>query len=546
MEGNAIAADIAPTANGAVGTSVAPAPLYDETVSVAEQIHYCTPGRGPKPLTYFLTRFCHSIDDTGKLALIPAWKFVLEDCETLERALREMRDVHDEKTRQMLATTMTAGQHLWRTMMTENASGFITSRKERLVDDGGERSTPSSIMGRMRDMYQNLPRDIQDYAPVEFSKLRISCEKTRSWVVGEGASGEVARGGTFDLGDADEAAFIEGTSWYRAMRAACRVVRMRSTPNGKLGVYPRIKFDTPGRFIFTRKHWTRHPRRRVGLYFDANQKPRSDWYDQQTASLVADEIAREYDISYAHSVAGLVWPEWDEDNEIHLSWDVVYDPTLPLYVGMDFGLAAATVAIFFQVHGKEMWIIGDYESWEGDPDDHAPAIWAKAQALGFRGEKKEIRFYGDPAGDNREQSSKSSTVMRAYRNLGFTQFSKAPRRSVKDGVRMVRRKIKRGEMRWHMQCSHARRRIPDYRYRTDSEGRVTGGEVIADTAAVHYGDGVRFGALGAFNVDDTGLAPMIQTPSPMDIPVPLGRELDRHEDRAAFRPIMSGPRRDLQ
>lgn len=541
MEGCAVAE----SASGQAGLAVpagAPASLYEKAVDLGEQITYCTPGRGLKPCAYFLTQFCATTHE-NRIETIPTWRFVIEDCLAMEKGLRESRGIFDEKSRQMLATIMTAGQHLWRTMMTFNASGFITSRKERLVDDGGERSTTDSIMGKMRRIYERLPDGLRAYAPVEFSKLRVSCERTGSFVVGEGASGEAGRGGTYDLGDADEAAFILGDGWFRAMQAACRVVRLRSTPNGKGNRYARVKFpeqgDAPSNFIMLRKHWSRHPDRARGLYRDALGRLRSPWYDHKTAGLLADEIAREYDISYAHSVSGQVWPEFDEDNEQHLSWDVVYDPTLPLYVGMDFGVAAATVAIFFQVHGREMWIIGDYESWEGDPDDHAPAIWAKAQELGFRGEKRDIRFYGDPAGDNREQSNKNSTVMRAYRALGFTQFSRAPRRSVKDGVRMVRRKIKRGEVRWHMQCSNGRRRIPDYRYRTDNDGRVTGGEVIADTPSVHYGDALRFGALGVFPVDEQGPAIHIPRDDEPALALPFLPVGMRPAHQNPFRPVIS-------
>jgi len=519
-----VALDDGLTASGKSGDAVvetAASPL-DKVADLIKEIEYCTPGLGRRPSARFLTRFCRTQDEDGKIRPIPPWQFVLEDCQLFE----SRQDTHDEKTRQMLATTLTAGQHLWRTMFVKNSAGFITSRKEKLVDDGGYRSTYNSIMGRMRFMYDRLPDLLKEYAPVEFSKLRISCERTGSYTVGEGATGEAGRSGTWWCADVDEAAFLEGDSWFRALRSACpKGLRMRSTPNGKLGIFPRIKFETPGDFVFTRKHWTRHPNRWNGDEYDeVTKRPTSEWYRRTSGPMTKDEVARELDISYAHSVAGQVWPEFDED--VHVDWDWAYDPSLPLYAGWDFGVAAATAVVFFQVHGREMWIVGDYEGWEGDPDDHAPAIWAKAQEIGFRGEKHEIRCYGDPAGNNRDQGNKNSTVMRAYVAHGFKSFSKAPRPPLKDSIRMVRRKWRRAEIKVYTLCSHVRRRVPDHRWRTDVDGRVAGGEVLVENESKHLCDAIRFGALGVYPIDEGYSADMKTAPLGAPIEQPKGWSRD--------------------
>lgn len=502
--------------------------------SESGQIDLCDQEINPHACAYFVTRFCR-VTDEGIDALIPAWEFVLEDCAAFQRG----DDVHDEKTRQMLATWLTLAQHLWRMTSVRKVSGFLMSRKEKLVDDGGDKATTHSMFGRLRHLYNNLPQYMRDRAEVEFSKLRATCERTGSFVTGDGTTDDPGRGNTIGRADADEAARIPGSKWYAALRRACpHGLRMRSTPDGKANKFWQVKYETRGNFTFLRKHWTRHPDRWDGQEFDENGKPTSAWYRSVCADMTKDEIAREVDISYEHSVSGQVLPEYDED--VHLTTEAVFDPELPFYASMDFGGGAATTCLFSQVHGKEWWWLGDYESWNGDVDDHAPAIWAKAQELGFRGERKQIRFFGDPAGNARELTNKNSTVIRAYRGHGFNNFSAAPRKSVADRIRLMRRKFKRREVFIHVGCNNVRKRITDYRYRTDDMGHVLG-DVILDNASVHMMDGCGYGAISLYPIDEAS-SPIYRTPEPLVAPVPLGRELSRYDERDAFRPIMSGKR----
>jgi len=503
------------------------------------EVLFCTPGLGRAWSRYFVTNYCYTSDErrNGRVSLIPAFGYTLDKCKAFEDGV----DNHGEKTRQMMITWITSGCHLGRTMFGRNASGFLTSRKEKLVDDGGQRSTINSIFGRMRFIYNHLPDWMREERPVNFSHLRVDCERSGGYLIGEGATGEGGRGGTFGRATVDEAAFMPGEGWWRALRSAChRGVALDSTPNGKYNIFARIKFDTPGLFRFITYKWTRHPELALGLYLDEKGKPRSPWYDTETAGLTADEVAREYDISYEHSVAGQIWPEYDEDRHIADPGVCVFDPMLPLYAGIDFGGGAATAAVFFQVHGPEMWIIGDYEVWNADVDDHAPALKKKLRELtGGRVEPQELRIFGDPAGNARELTNKNSTVIRAYQGHGFTNMAAAPRRPPKDRLRLIRRKFHRGHIHIAPECGHVRRRVPDHRYKTDAMGKVIA-DIVEENAAKHLCDGFGYGALAAFNIDEDAEIYNVVTPKPMKVPVPLARETDRHEHRDAFRPIMSG------
>lgn len=482
----------------AVGNADAAASPDLSSREVLQEIAYCTPGVGATPCARFVTRLARTYDeDRHELAPIPAYPYVISKANAFERGV----DRHEGKTRQMMLTWISASSHLWRIMFVRQSSGFVSSRKEKLVDDGGERSTKDSFMGKMRFIYRNLPEDVQAYAPVTFAKLRVTCPSNDSYVTGEGATGEGGRGSTFSRATVDEAARMEGNDWYSAIRRACpRGLTLQSTPNGRSNVFARVKFRTPGHFEFEEFKWTRHPLKRVGLYYDEHGKPRSVWYDRETASETQDEIAREYDISYEKSVSGQIWPEFDEDR--HITWEALIDHDLPLYGAMDFGGGSATTCVFFQLHGREMWILGDYEVWNADVDDHAPALWKKAQALGFRGQPHEIRFYGDPAGNARELTNKNSTVIRAYQAHGFKQFSGAPRRPIKDGIRLIRRKFKRNEIYIHTECSHIRERIGDYRNKTDAMGNVIDDELIEQNASRHLMDAIRYGGVSVFRIDE--------------------------------------------
>ncbi len=103
------------------------------------RLSLCDPTQNPDATAYFVTNFCRTLDEDGAARLIPPWGFILEDCATLDRTVAERRDIHDEKTRQMVATWLTAGQHLHRTMFLPGArSGSST------MVGNGPRQTRSS------------------------------------------------------------------------------------------------------------------------------------------------------------------------------------------------------------------------------------------------------------------------------------------------------------------------------------------------------------------------------------------------------------------
>jgi hypothetical protein len=235
------------------------------------------------------------------------------------------------------------------------------------------------------------------------------------------------------------------------------------------------------------------------------------------------------------SASGLVYPEFSYER--HVRSDVRYDPDLRLHVGMDFGIGAATAAVVFQVLGHEVRVLADYEQENAPAEVNAKNLWSVIRGVGYRGEMSEVLCHGDPAGNAREIATGSS-VIREYRAAGFTSFT-TPKVKLRDGIRLVRRKLHRGDVFVSVDCEMLVRRIADYRYPTDDSGSVKGDEPVKNRAT-HLMDGLRYGLTGVFPVDGdtarvyTDLPPRQVVRERTDVPLP-------NEDYA--RPIMTFPER---
>jgi hypothetical protein len=508
----------------------------------------CTPGEGPDPCRWFIGTYCLTLDENGHVEPIPVnWPYVAE----YVWALQSGDDLHVEKSRQMMATWISCAYFLWAVMFRDGFAGFLASRKQALVDDGGENSTPNSLMGRIRFIYDRLPEHFKREIPVRFSHLRIDCLRRHSFVVGEAANGEIGRGGTYTQALVDEAAMLERSeASHRSIRLACqRGLVYQSTPNGRGNVFADIKFENPGSFRFLSMHWTRHPVRSRGKRQDpATGRWRSAWYDQLAANMTDDSRARELDISYEHSVSGLVWPQFDLrwPGGAHMDDALAYNPFLSPLTGLDFGIGAATAGALGQVHINdrglgELHVLDDYEVQNQPVEVHARSIEGKWRALGFAGPRAKVRMFGDPAGNAREMV-KGSTVVWAYQREGFSDFF-TPSHPLRDGLGLVARLAHQGRIKIHPRCAVLRKRIPDYRYPTDDMGRVMGDEPVKTgtaAAATHAPDGLRYLVTSVFPIHEIGNAMGIATiPSRHDRPAPVH---ERPIHRNGMRGVMSGRR----
>lgn len=511
----------------------------------------------PGALLRFALEQCRTRDRTGEIKRIPNWRFVHNYLNAFESG----DDLHVEKTRQMLATWMGCAAMLWSLLFRPNFSGFVSSRKEKAVDDGGENSTSESLMGRIRFLYENLvDEQIRADFPVEFSYLRIRCETSGASIIGEAANGEIGRGGSFGNALVDEAAFLERSEQsHRSIRLACpRGLIYQSTPNGTGNAFARIKFEDPGSFNFLTFHWTHHPDRWNRLERDPETgKPTSPYYRWCQANMAPDQLAREVDIDYSASVSGLVYREFIplEYPMGHIDSNLVWSRDLPSYWGLDFGIGAATAGWFAQVHINahgygELHVLTDYELENQPVSVHARNLYAKALEAGFRPDptlgdstkqlRRQIKCFGDPAGNAREMV-RASTVVQAYKLEGYDRFH-TPHKSIKDGIRLIQRLFHQKRIRIHPRCMVTLKRIPNYAYPTDDAGNVMGDEPVKTGPSgnsSHVMDGARYLATGLFPVDDRAAE---SAPAGLGQEAPLASEnvkdILKPEDAGDWRPMI--------
>jgi len=79
--------------------------------------------------------------------------FVYKD---LYPAYLKKDSILDEKTRQMGLSWLYCAFSLWGILFDRGFTGFMLSKKEALVDDGGDKSTKDSLFGKIRYMYDTL------------------------------------------------------------------------------------------------------------------------------------------------------------------------------------------------------------------------------------------------------------------------------------------------------------------------------------------------------------------------------------------------------
>jgi len=475
---------------------------WDPELPLQEQVDWCircadgTTWEGPWT---FITTFCKTVDDMGQVNTIPRWEFVQDTV----KDLWEGGDLHIEKSRQMMATWIVCAYMLWELQFRPQFIGFMTSRKEKLVDDGGENSSPNSLFGRIRWMHSKLPMYVK--REVAFSFLKASCPANGAYIIGESANINMGRGGTYARLVGDEWAWVpQSELCFAAIRSACpRGIVLPSTPKGPTGNFSRLKKEKPPGFKFLRLHWTRHPERAKDAYVDPETgKLRSPWYDKNTQSMTPDQVARELDISYAKSIGGLVYTQFNEDR--HVTAKAKFQPGQTVTVGLDFGIGAATAAVIGHIAGRELHVFADYEMVGKTGYENACNLKEKILAMGYRGRLDErgrmldVTIYADPAGNAKEIAT-GSTVVREFRKVFPYVYTRKSR--ILDGIRAVRRLFIEDRLYIHPRCETFINWLAEYKFPTNLESEVLQ-DVPEKGPASHIMDALRYLVINNFPADD--------------------------------------------
>ncbi len=419
-----------------------PPPILTTQDALREYARCSAPGG----LAYFATRYCWTlhVDDPGgaptirRLPAYPYMRDLLADIDTPQNLLID-------KARQMLTSWAHMTAYLRDLLFRPDWPMWVMSRRAKEVDDGGENSTPDSLLGKLRFMYERLPPFL--WRPLEIQYNRISNRQTGTYVRGEtGAGSGAARGPAAKRALMDEAAFIpRSESAFAGARQSCKTgLVLNSSPLGMANAFARIRHSKTARFKKVSLHWTLHPEKAAGLGCSCGwQASRTDvlpsvqlaahrpvcprregpeftspWYRAQQADLTEEQVASELDMSYERSARGRVYafdsarhtfdaeatidPRTGKpvgpprDGETKSQWTRRYlaaaiDPRKEVVVAWDFGVSDETAVVLGQIEDegsmRVRWLaelLAAGKDWTFY-HQHVVAVWyvAYARALGY-------------------------------------------------------------------------------------------------------------------------------------------------------------------
>lgn len=246
---------------------------------------------------FYINTFVWTFDPRREPARIPLISYEFQD-EAIVRILCSIRKPNDlviPKSRDMTATwdVLSAFEWLWH--FRELQAFLCVSRKEDLVDKSDD---PDSLMWKIDFILENLPVFLKPQ--VTRMKLHLKNQETGSTIDGSSTTGDVARGGRRTAIFFDEFASVENGREVLAASADATQSRLFvSTPKGTGNAfYDLVQSDIDQ----LRLHWTLHPEKAKGLYYDDEGKPRSPWYDAEYKRRQSKlEMAQEVDMDFLAS-----------------------------------------------------------------------------------------------------------------------------------------------------------------------------------------------------------------------------------------------------
>lgn len=410
-------------------------------------------------------------------------------------------DTAINKTRQVGMSWLLMALELWVLVFHPTKRILNASRKFNDVDDGGSGSSPLSLHGRLRFMYEHrCPGWIQRRYPLEFKKGLITT-KYGGYAHASTATTDVGRGGTFDFAVLDEFAHVEWSRqvWASASQACKRGKIINSTPKGKGNEFFRLCSKAKARLInYLTYHWSEHPDFSVGMETDEEGKLTSPWYRAQCA-IIGDQamIAQELDMSFEQSVAARVYPNFDREK--HLGKPARNEAT-PLVCAWDYGYAGQTCMILAQLERladrTEIQVLAAYADRGHEIDYYVPTILEWGREYG------PIKHVGDPAGVQKTVASGRGPVHALQDHGIHTETPLWLHRDAIEGIRAVRVCLggrpltERGlpiTVVIDEDCLDLADSLENVHYPVDSQGvRKPGAEMPADNEYTHLSDAFRY------------------------------------------------------
>lgn len=311
---------------------------------------------------HFLTNFCYAqnlhdedeVQGAPSVELIPKWQHV----EAFAASMFPARDIVIEKTRRMMASWLAMSILVWDMLYRQHWPTMVMSRVEDDVDDGGGASTPRTLLGKVRFVYNHLPPFFKR-PDLEFKYLSVRNPRIGSFIAGFPSSQSPGRGGGFRRAILDEFAWVPHSEQAMAsVTQACSSGKVFiSTPHGKGNaffrlaemtskpVWPRLgtkeHLSLPTALRTNTRAQDRGPIERFTIHWTQHPHKTPEWYQRAKAAMTDESVAQEFDINYTRSLGRRVYPKYAEDQ--HMVGgplcplkSLAYQPMRPLVVACDW------------------------------------------------------------------------------------------------------------------------------------------------------------------------------------------------------------------
>lgn len=273
-----------------------------------------------KDILWYVNTFCFTYDPRKEPSKLPFITYEFQDRAILElvdviqtcrkERIKKRRDIVIEKSRDMGASWLILLVFEWLWHFHNDVQFLMLSRKEELVDDV---ENPKALFWKIDFLHKNQPGWL--LPPMQRLNMKLVNERTGSSITGESTNSNAGRGDRATAVLLDEFAAVENATEILAATgntSYCRIVN--STPMGAHTEFSKMRRNPA--FLKLRMHWLQHPEKSLGAYvadsagvktldgspidpryhYITDGRPRSPWFDSDTAGKDAREVAREYDI----------------------------------------------------------------------------------------------------------------------------------------------------------------------------------------------------------------------------------------------------------
>lgn len=252
-----------------------------------------------RSLLFYVNFAVWTYDTRTKAKVLPfiTYDFQDEAFMQLDAAIGD-HDLAFEKSRDMGASWMLLTAFEWHWHFRHDESLLLVSRNEDYVDKPGN---PKSLFWKIDFIHKHLPAFLMPR--ITRTKMRLTNEDNGSVIDGESTTGDIARGDRRLAIGLDEFAAVEIDDGYRALDSTqyatpCRIFNSTYQGHGNAFYEMIAKKQTQ----VLRLHWTQHPEKAKGLYYDEYGKARSPYYDKECLrALHPSKIAQELDCDAAAS-----------------------------------------------------------------------------------------------------------------------------------------------------------------------------------------------------------------------------------------------------